>query len=331
MFKASSSYSVLNNQDLIVFLEKYYRIIDIDSLHLHRSFIGDVYIIKTKEHSYVMKIFKHDALHNSNIENSVKVMDFLYNKGVSVPEVINNVRRHQITTLLAPEGERDVVVTSYISGELTPNLDDETIAAQLAEIRKAMKDYPVLNELHQLDVDEMINRFIEIMNEYYPDKDEEVEFFRSYGAYLSKKIKELNVKYPESIGFCHGDFHTGNIIKTSDSEVTFIDFDACTIGSILMDIATYCNQMDYFNFDASKLGDTFRKVEIFTKSYSDTYSLSQEEIEAIPLYIALRHYELNATVPLHRVPVEGKHWLNDNWLESQYTWLKKWQKIHHLD
>ena len=80
MFKASSSYSVLNNQDLILFLEKYYQIIDIDSLHLHRSFIGDVYIIKTKEHSYVMKIFKHDALHNSNIENSVKVMDFLYNK-----------------------------------------------------------------------------------------------------------------------------------------------------------------------------------------------------------------------------------------------------------
>lgn len=330
MFKANCSYSVLNNQDLLLFLKEYYNIVEVDSFHLHRSFIGDVYIVKTKLRSYIMKIFKHDAFNNNNIKNSTSVMEFLYQKGLSVPQVIRNVNHLQVTSLLAPEGVREVVVTSYIAGVSTPQLDDEKIASQSALIRKAMTEYPTLDQLHQLDVDELINRFITVLYEYYPDNIEEIGFFKTYGAFLAENIKELQVKYPESIGFCHGDFHTGNIIKTSDSDVSFIDFDACGLGCILMDIATYCNQMDYFKFDASKLGDTFRKVEVFTKSYSDVYPLSQEEIEAIPLFVALRHYELNATVPLHRVPVEGKHWLNDNWLESQYTWLKKWQRLHHL-
>ena len=257
-------------------------------------------------------------------------MDFLYQNGLSVPQVIRNVNQDQVTPLLAPEGVREVVVTVYILGVSAAQLDDKEIATQSALIRKVMKDYPTLDKLHQLDVDELINRFITVLYEYYPDKLEEIEFFKTYGAFLADKIKELQVKYPESIGFCHGDFHPGNIIKMSAAEVCFIDFDACGLGCVLMDIATYCNQMDYFKFDASKLGDTFRTVEVFTKSYSDDYPLSQDEIEAIPLFIALRHYELNATVPIYRVPVEGQYWLNDNWLESQYIWLKKWQRLHHL-
>lgn len=70
MFKANSSYSVLDNQDLILFLEEYYNIVEVDSFHLYRSFIGDVYIVKTKLQSYVMKIYKHDAFNNRNLNLS---------------------------------------------------------------------------------------------------------------------------------------------------------------------------------------------------------------------------------------------------------------------
>lgn len=332
MFKANSSYSVLSNKDLIMLLEKKYNIKNVNSFHLHRSFIGDVYFVKTDKKSYTMKIFKNDSLHNSNIENSVDVIDYLWEKGLPVPEIIKNIDNFKVTKILAPEGQREIVVTSYIDGELALESDneiDKKIGEQSAKMRDIMTDYPNINRLQKIDEDELIDRFIKVMYKYFPNKDEEITFFKSYGEFLSKKIKELYSKYPQSIGFCHGDFHNGNIIKISDTEVKFIDFDACGIGCTLTDIATYCNEMDYFRFEKSKILATQKKLEVFLEKYSEIFSLSQYEIDSIPLFIALRHYELNATVPLNRVPIEGRHWLNDNWLKAQYSWLKEWQSIYH--
>ena len=117
MFNASCCYSVLSNSDLVMLLDEYYNIKNVKSLHLHRAFIGDVYFIEDDKQSYVMKIYKSFPLHKKNAENGTDVMEYLREKGIPVPKVVKNKNKLNTTTILAPEGEREVVVTSFIDGK----------------------------------------------------------------------------------------------------------------------------------------------------------------------------------------------------------------------
>ncbi|WBW96003.1 phosphotransferase enzyme family protein [Oceanirhabdus sp. W0125-5] len=333
MFKSSCEYSVLRDDDLIILLDEYYNIKNVKSLRLHRAFIGDVYFIEDDKQSYVMKIYKSDLLHKKNAENSADVMEYLRESGITVPKVYKNKNNCNTTTIFAPEGEREVVVISFIDekkiSEEHKDEDHRMIGKQVALMRSVMKDYPYLDRLAKIDEDYIIDNFIKVMNKYFPKKEEEISFFKSYGEIISKKIKELYSKQPQCIGFCHGDFHDGNIIKTLNDEVAFFDFDACGIGCNMLDIAVYCDETNYFNLDKTQIKETQKTLEVFLEGYTKVFPLSQLERDSIPLFIALRHYELNATIPINRAPIEGSHWLNDNWLNAQYTWLKEWYEIYH--
>lgn len=333
MFKASCSYSILSNKDLVMLLDEYYNIKNIKSLHLHRAFIGDVYFVEDDKQSYVMKIYKSLPLHKKSAEDSTDVIEYLWKKGINVPKVLKNKNKVNRTTILAPEGEREVVVTSFIDRKkISASNNNEIhriIGRQAAQMSSVMKDYPFLDRLIKIDEDNLIDNFLKVMNKYFPNKEEEISFFKSYGEILSQKIKELYSKQPQCIGFCHGDFHNGNIIKNLTDGVVFFDFDACGIGCNMLDIAVYCDKTDYFNLDKTKILETQKTLEVFLEGYTNVVPLSQLEIDSIPLFIALRHFELNATIPINRAPIEGTHWLNDNWIDAQYAWLKEWYEIYH--
>ena len=94
------------------------------------------------------------------------------------------------------------------------------------------------------------------------------------------------------------------MINTVNDGVAFIDFDACGIGCNMLDIAVYCDKTDYFNSDKTKILETQNTLELFLEGYSKLFQLSQMEIDSIPLFIALRHYELNAIIPINRALIE---------------------------
>jgi len=333
MFKANASYSVLKNQDLVTILSDAYDMRNVKSLHLYRANIGDVYFLKDNIQSYVMKIYRSNPLHKKNAQNSGAVMDYLGRKGISVPKVIKNNMNFTTTTILAPEGEREVLVTSFLNGETIEQCGSrefhEIIGKEAAQMRRVMKDYTSLDKLIKIDEDYIINNFIKVMNKYFPHKKEEIDFLKKYGEILSQKIKELYVKQPLGIGFCHGDFHNGNMIKTSKDRIEFFDFDACGIGCNMLDISVYCDRTDYFNLDKTKILETQETLELYLQGYTSLFPLTQLEIESIPLFTALRHYELNAIIPINRAPIEGDYWLNDGWIDAQYAWLKAWYGIYH--
>lgn len=331
MFKSSCCYSVLSDSDLVMLLDEYYNIKNIKSLYLYRAFIGDVYFFEDDKQSYVMKIYKSIPLHKKNAQNSADVMEYLLEKGIRVPKVFKNNNKLNTTTIIAPEGEREVVIVSFIDEKSESNNNDihGIIGKQLAQMGSVMKDYPFLDRLIKIDEDYIIDNFLKVMNKYFPNKKAEINFFENYGKILSKKIKELYSKQPQCIGFCHGDFHNGNIIKTLDDGVAFFDFDTCGIGCNMFDIAVYCDKTEYFNLDKTKILETQKTLDVFLDGYTKVVPLSQLEIDSIPLFIALRHYELNATIPINRAHIEGTHWLNDNWIDAQYAWLKEWFEIYH--
>jgi Ser/Thr protein kinase RdoA (MazF antagonist) len=69
-------------------------------------------------------------------------------------------------------------------------------------------------------------------------------------------------------GFCHGDFHTGNMIETGDGVINLLDFDAAAMGFSVIDPAVICDRTDFNILKKEAFDATSRAIERFNKSYS---------------------------------------------------------------
>jgi Ser/Thr protein kinase RdoA (MazF antagonist) len=148
-----------------------------------------VYFIEDDKQSYVMKIYKSIPLHKKNAQNSADVMEYLLEKGIRVPKVFKNKNKLNTTTIIAPEGEREVVIVSFIDGKSESYNDDihRIIGKQSAQMRSVMKDYPFLDRLIKIDEDYIIDNFLKVMNKYFPNKKAEINFLRIMEKYYQKK------------------------------------------------------------------------------------------------------------------------------------------------
>lgn len=106
--------------------------------------------------------------------------------------------------------------------------------------------------------------------------------------------------------------------------ITLFDFDACAIASPVYDIATYCDATDYFdlsdqNFELGII-QTQQNVAEFLKGYETYYTLCKEEETAVYDFIAIRHFDIQATI-IHCL---GLDCVDEQFLDDQYHWLEKW-------
>jgi Ser/Thr protein kinase RdoA (MazF antagonist) len=107
-----------------------------------------------------------------------------------------------------------------------------------------------------------------------------------------------------------------------NNKMYVIDFDTSCIAFSLYDVALFCNDTDYFNFDIYGYERTANRLAEFYVGYQKYYSLSQEELSAIYSLIAIYHFQLQATM----IELYG---LNENqirFFDSQYKWLQQWEE-----
>lgn len=60
----------------------------------------------------------------------------------------------------------------------------------------------------------------------------------------------------------------------------------------------------------------------FLFGYSEYRSLSREEILSFPYWLAIRHFQLQATM----LEMHGVDCIDDNFIDRQLHWLDRWQE-----
>jgi Ser/Thr protein kinase RdoA (MazF antagonist) len=282
-----------------------------DSIELLRDMIGQVYIVKSDRQRYILKVFRKE--HTSAAIQSANVMMFLKKSNFTVPEII-------LTTsgscyFLLEDDQRVAILYMYIEGSEPERAQHlETIGNLVGNMRKTMEQYN--GELHRKDEKFYIERYISILEQ---KKVEEVDEFAEYGKLIWNRVKGLPV------GFCHGDMHIGNMILTN-STITVFDFDACGTEHPIYDIATLCDGTNYFDLSKSnfELGvrRTKENVDVFLQGYTKYYGVTEKEIRAVYDYIAIRHYDIQATI----IECLGLNCVDNNFLTNQYKWLMNWEE-----
>ena len=141
--------------------------------------------------------------------------------------------------------------------------------------------------------------------------------------YLDKDTKSLvqplveefrNIDFdslPHSL--VHGDLIKTNVLRSEDNKIYLIDFSVANFYPRIQELAILlCNLF----FDPNNLSDFDKTYDLVLRTYQEKISLTQRELNLLPLYIKLAH-------AMHIIGATREKELNGNNSEENEYWLNQ--------
>ncbi|MCR5323189.1 MAG: phosphotransferase [Lachnospiraceae bacterium] len=262
---------------------------------------------KTK---YLLKVI--GSAFSDTARQSVAIMRYLEENGFPVPKTILTKRGEAIFETEV-EGEKNLIVLmEFVAGD-EPELEtcEREVGTLVGRFHQLMEEYPT--ELVSHGKEFFIDRYLNFLSKKgYPRLREYAEL----GERLWDKVKDL----PQ--GICHGDLHRGNLLQNTDGKIYLVDFDTACRAPLMFDIMVMCDMTDYFNLKQEDIELTKEVYRKFLLGYSDHHKLGREEILSFPYWVAIRHFQLQATI----LEIYGIDCIDEGFIDGQIYWLNKWQE-----
>ncbi len=283
--------------------------IESPSLEFLREGGGHTYVV-TGKNKYLLKVI--GSAFSDTARQSVSIMRYLERNGFPVPKMILTKSGDAIFETESDGEKKLIVLMEFIDGE-EPELETcpVEVGALVGRFHQLMENYPA--ELVSHGKEFFIDRYLGFLRKKnYP----RIAEYEELGERLWDKVKNL----PQ--GNCHGDLHRGNLLQNKDGKIYIVDFDTACKAPLMFDVMVMCDMTDYFNLkqeDVKLTEDVYRK---FLSGYSEYHKLSREEIISFPYWVAIRHFQLQATI----LEIYGVDCIDEGFIDGQFYWLNKWQE-----
>ncbi len=243
---------------------------------------------------------------------SVSIMRYLEENGFPVPKTILTKNGETIFETEADGEKILIVLMDFIDGD-EPELEKcaSEVGRLVGRFHQLMEEYP--SELVYRDKEFFIGRYLEFLRKKkYP----RIKEYEELGERLWDKVKNL----PQ--GNCHGDLHRGNLLQNTDGKIYLVDFDTACKAPLMFDVMVMCDMTDYFNLKQEDIELTKEVYRKFLSGYAGYHKLSREEILSFPYWVAIRHFQLQATI----LEIYGMDCIDESFIDGQLYWLNKWQE-----
>ncbi len=289
----------------------------VDQIHLHRDMIGYVYIAQGAalgvEKKYVLKRYR--PFDTENALRSIGILEYLKQQDYPVVSIVPTRTGGSHIVIDTPRGTSIAILFDYLDGP-EPDLKAGIVelARQVGGLHQVMEVYP--HPLPSRGKDFYVDRYLDILRALdYPQH--RIADLAAYGSECWSRLERLPA------GFCHGDLHTGNMVKVSPDRCVLFDFDVASRTHSLIDIATLCDASNFNLFDSAAYDHTRQNFEHFYQGYHIEREISSAEYAAIFDFIPVRHYEIIATI----TQCQGTENLSRAFLDEQYEWLMRWRDL----
>ncbi len=259
---------------------------------------------------YLLKVIG-PAFHGT-ARQSVSIMRYLEENGFPVPKtILTNSGEAFFETEI--DGEKTLIVLmEFIDGD-EPELEKcaTEVGVLVGRFHQLMEKYR--SELVYRDKEFFIGRYLEFLRKKnYP----RVAEYEEMGERLWDKVKDL----PR--GNCHGDLHRGNLLQDKDGQVYLVDFDTACRAPFMFDVMVMCDMTDYFSLKHEDIELTKEVYRKFLSGYAGYHKLSREEVLSFADWVAIRHFQLQATI----LEIYGGDCIDEGFIDGQLYWLNKWQE-----
>lgn len=299
----------MNEEEILNFLEAQYPI-TVERVEFLRDSGSVAYTVYGKNEKYFLRITK--PTYYETAVSSLDIHLYLQSKDCNVPRIIFTQDGNACTPLGKDEEKKYGVLYEFLEGdEVNPEQDAEEIGKLLGKFHAVMESYA--GELKKQDRHFFVERYLEILRRKNYKR---VEEYVTYGNELWESVKDLPKAY------CHGDMYSGNIHKTPEGKLYFLDFDTSCLAFSVYDLVLIANRTDYFEYKE----DGYEKTkEVFLRmlpEYQKVRKLSEQEIGAFYRLIALYHFALQATI----VEIFGLDCIDEAFIDRQLDWLYRWKE-----
>lgn len=273
--------------------------------------VNDMYLVETKNNKYVLRLSRVDKslmMTPSEFRFELEWLEFLNQNNVPVSYPIRRANQQLYGVINAPEGPRYATLFSYAEG--TTEMSEEQafiLGKSLAEIHLLSDNFETKLNREHLDLTHLIDRPLQQLKEFL-DKSWEKEMgdLEDLAENLKKQILRIDV-VDDVYGIIAGDIHGYNQHFTSDNQLTMFDFEFCSYGYRVYDLAT---------FRWSRGSDNLELWHSFLKGYQSVRELNDSELQAIDAFVKARNLwwmGCMSTMP------EYKHELDHNFWKSAFS------------
>ena len=246
------------------------------------------------------------------VRSSVRIMRYLEENGFPVPGTLLTQAGEALHTGFVNGETRLISVQEYIEGD-EPDLrkSAEEAGALTGQLHSLLEKYP--DKLVERDRHFFIGRYLDFLRrKEYP----RLQAYEELGNRLWEQVRDL----PR--GRCHGDLHRGNLLQSPDGKIHVIDFDTVCSAPVMFDVAVMCDMTDYFRLRESDMAVTEEVYARFLTGYSRYRTLNRAEQQSFHDWVAVRHFQLQATI----VELYGMDCIDGHFIDSQLDWLNRWMK-----
>ena len=283
--------------------------IESSSLEFLREGGAHTYIVNGKT-KYLLKVI--GAAFSDTARQSVAIMRYLEEKDFPVPKTILTKSGESIFETEANGEKKLIVLMEFIEGD-EPELEicAAEVGALVGRFHQLMEKYPL--ELLSHGKEFFIDRYLNFLRQKnYP----RIAEYEELGERFWDKVKAL----PQ--GLCHGDLHRGNLLQNPVGRIYLLDFDTACRAPLMFDVMVMCDMTNYFNLQPEDIDETKEVYQKFLSGYSKYHKLSHEEILSFPYWVAIRHFQLQATI----LEIHGIDCIDEGFIDGQLFWLNKWQE-----
>ena len=279
------------------------------SLEFLREGGSHTYVVNGKEKNLLKVI---GPAFFDTAKQSLSIMRYLAANDFPVPKIVLTGSGEAFSEAEDGGEKKLIVLMEYIEGD-EPEL--EKCAAQVGDLigkfHELMEKYPAEPAAHGREF--FIDRYLGFLRrKNYP----RIAEYEELGERLWEKVKDL------PCGICHGDLHRGNLLRNADGKVFLVDFDTVCRAPIMFDVMTMCDMTDYFRLKPEDIEETLEVYQAFLTGYSAHHALSREEIRSFPYWVAIRHFQLQATI----VEIYGPDCIDEAFIDGQLYWLNQWEE-----
>ena len=154
-------------------------------------------------------------------------------------------------------------------------------ATNVARLHAAWDDFASSHRRFALDLDHLIDAPAAALVPFLRDRPDDLAYLRALTAFLRRSVEEWGDAL--SWGVCHGDLHGGNAHLGADGSVTLFDFDCGGMGYRAYELAVF-----RWGTAAAWGKDADRFWAQFVKSYGAEHPLAQADLDAVPVFVAIR-------------------------------------------
>ncbi|NLG29010.1 MAG: phosphotransferase [Chloroflexi bacterium] len=300
-----------DEQQILDALRVHYRMA-VERIEFLRAGGSRSYVVSAGDRRYLLKVINRAFL--DTIRQSVDVLRYLAQHGFPAPRTLETRDGQAILTLADGDPACALIVYEFIDG-IEPSVAERAveIGELTGRLHATMRGYS--SPLPVRGKPFFIDRYIGILRaKRYPEA--KLREYVALGDTLWDKIRDL------PYGFCHGDLHAGNLLSTAADNLYILDFDTACYAPRMFDVMVMCDTTNYFTLAPTAFDAATRVYQQLLSGYARYSPLSDAEIGSFHEFVAVRHYQLQATI----VEMHDPDCIDERFIDRQLDWLRSWRR-----